>query len=278
MFGWLFRERLDRLWLWIALGFFVLMLTVNGLAGSTTILGGVQTGEVSDIYGNLFAPIGFTFSIWSVIYVLLGVFILRSFKVIKPRKPQLKNKEMNQLVVLFTLSSILNATWLLMWQYQLMTLSVVVMICLLITLVKIVNLLHKQKMSLGEYVTVRAPFSVYLGWISVATIANITAWLVSIEWDGFGIADPTWMVVVLIVGALIALIKGTMKRDPVYVAVFIWAYFGILYKHMSEAGFNGEYSQVIVALVILLPILAMTAVQLIREHEHAQDFGKLLTK
>lgn len=278
MFGWLFRERLDRLWLWIALGFFVLMLAVNGLAGSTTLLGGVNTGEVSDIYGNLFVPTGFTFGIWGVIYVLLGLFVLRSFKVIEPKKPQLKNKEMNRLIVLFTLSSILNASWLMMWQYQLMSLSVVVMICLLITLIKIGNLIQKEKMSLGEYALVRVPFSVYLGWISVATIANITAWLVSIKWDGFGIPDATWTILVLIVGALIALFKGNIKHDPVYVAVFVWAYIGILFKHMSEAGFNGEYTQVIVTLVILLPVLVMTMVQLVREHEHTAELHKLLTK
>jgi hypothetical protein len=278
MFGWLFRERLDRLWLWIALGFFVLMLGMNALAGGTTLLGGLQTGDVSDLYSNLFTPAGFTFSIWSLIYLLLGLFILRTFKVIEPKKPQLKNKEMNQLVVLFTLTSILNATWLVMWQYQLMTLSTFVMICLLITLIKINNLLHKQKMSLGEYTLVRVPFSVYLGWISVATIANITVWLVSWNWDGFGLADPTWMVIVLILGALIALVMGYARRDPAYVAVFVWAYFGILYKHMSGEGFDGEYDAVIAALVILLPVLVTTSIQLIREHEHAVSLDKLLTK
>ena len=278
MFGWLFKEKLDKLLLWIALALFVIMLVVNGLAGSTTILGGVQTGEVSGIYANLFAPAGFIFSIWGVIYLLLAVFMLRAFKVIEPKKPQLKNKEMNQLVVLFSLTSILNAVWLLLWQYQILSLSVVVMIGLLITLKKIVALLHGQKMNLGEYAVVRIPFSIYLGWISVATIANVTAWLVSIEWDGLGLADTTWTVVVLIVGALIAVTKGILKRDPLYVAVFIWAYFGILYKHMAESGFGGEYEGVVVTLAILLPVLIMTAVQLIREHEMTSRLAGLIKK
>lgn len=276
MFEWLRKEKPNTLWLWTALALFIVMLIINGIAGSTTILGGVQTGEVSDIYANLFAPTGFTFSIWGVIYLLLAGFMLRAFTILKPQKPVLKNQELNQLLVLFSLTSILNASWLLLWQYQLLTLSVVVMVGLLITLIKAVVLLHKQKMSLSEYALVRVPFSVYLGWISVATIANITAWLVSLNWDGFGIPDATWTVIVLIIGAIIAVVMGIMKRDPLYMAVFVWAYFGILYKHMSETGFNAEHGEVIVALAILLPVLVTTIIQLLREHEQIAALMKLL--
>lgn len=278
MFGWFVREKLDRLWLYIALSAFVVILVVNGLAGGTTLLGGVQTAEVSDIYGNLFAPAGFTFSIWGVIYVLLGVFMARSFGLIKTTKPQLKNKEMNDLVALFTVSSLLNAAWLLVWQFQYLTLSVAIMVCLLVILTKIMQLLRTQKMSLGDYACIRVPFSVYLGWISVATIANITSWLVSIEWDGFGVPDATWMVIVLIVGALIGVIKSIANRDPVYGMVFIWAYVGILYKHMSSSGFDGQYSEIIVTLSILLPVLVSVVIGLLREHEQAQAFVKQLAR
>src|SRR5690606_21511929 len=94
MFEWLRNEKPNTLWLWTALVLFIVMLIINGIAGSTTILGGVQTGEVSDIYANLFAPTGFTFSIWGVIYLLLAGFMLRAFTILKPQKPVLKNQEL----------------------------------------------------------------------------------------------------------------------------------------------------------------------------------------
>lgn len=262
------KERLNVRWLWGALGAFIVMLVVNGLAGGTTVLGGVQTGEVSDIYANLFAPAGLTFSIWGVIYLLLIVFLLRVFMVIQPKKPMLKAKVMNKLLVLFTVSSLLNGAWLLAWQYQVLWLSVLVMVGLLVTLIRTVNLLHGQKMSRSEYALVRVPFSVYLGWISVATIANVTAWLVSLGWDGFGLSDGVWTVVMLIVGALVAVVTALARRDPLYIAVFVWAYFGILFKHVSASGFGAEHLEVVVGLAILMPVLITTTIQLVREHEH----------
>lgn len=268
MFDWLKKEKVNMKQLWLALAAFVVMLVVNGLAGSTTLLGGVQTNEVSDIYANLFVPAGFIFSIWGVIYLLLVVFLLRAFMVIRPKKPALKAGVMSRVLMLFSVSSLLNAAWLLAWQYQVLWLSVLVMVGLLVTLIRIVNLLHGQKMSRSEYALVRVPFSVYLGWISVATIANVTAWLVSLGWDGFGLSDGVWTVVMLVVGALVAVVTALARRDPLYIAVFVWAYFGILFKHVSASGFGAEHLEVVVGLAILMPVLIITTIQLVREHEH----------
>src|SRR5690606_27262092 len=108
MFDWLKKEKVNMKQLWLALAAFVVMLVVNGLAGSTTLLGGVQTNEVSDIYANLFVPAGFIFSIWGVIYLLLVVFLLRVFMVIRPKKPVLKAGVMSRVLMLFSVSSLLN--------------------------------------------------------------------------------------------------------------------------------------------------------------------------
>lgn len=276
MFDWLKRDRATKKWLWVSLAAYVVMLVVNGLAGSTTLLGGIQTGEVSDIYENLFTPAGFTFSIWSVIYLLLALFLLRAFDVIKTKKPRLKADVMDRLLVLFTMSSVFNVLWLFAWQYQVMWLSVLVMLALLLTLSGIVRMLHLQKMSVGEYALARMPFSVYTGWISVATIANIAAWLVSVEWGGLGYSDAAWTVVVLVLAGLVAATKGLMRHDPLYILVFVWALIGILYKHMSEAGYAGAYSEVIVTIATIMPILALLAIQLLREHELGTELAKLL--
>lgn len=259
------KKRLSKQWLWGALAAYVVMLVVNSLAGSTTFIGGIQTGDVSDIYANLFAPAGFTFSIWGVIYLLLAGFLLRAFGVIRTRKPQIKPDAMNQALMYTAVTSALNVLWLLAWQYQVLWLSVIIMLGLLVALIRVVTLLHSTPMSRAEYWLVRVPFSVYLGWISVATIANVTAWLVSVGWNGFGVSEGAWTIIVLIVGGVIALLHGFAKRDAAYVAVFVWAYFGILFKHLSEGGFDLAYPSVIVSLAVLLPVLAMTTVQLIRE-------------
>ena len=158
MAGWLMKKELERKWLWGSLAAFIAMLVVNALAGSTKLIGGVNTAEVSDTYANLFAPAGFTFGIWGVIYLLLTVFMLRAFEVFKSKKPQVKPDSMNQLLMLFTVSSVLNVAWLLAWQYKVLWLSVLIMISLLLVLKRIVALLHSHKLSLGEYMMVRVPF------------------------------------------------------------------------------------------------------------------------
>lgn len=258
MFGWFSKkEQIDPKWQWAALGTYIAMLVVNGLAGSTTLLGGVDTATVSDNQPNLFAPAGLTFSIWGLIYALLGVFFFRVFAIWKTKKPRLSDNNMNQLLKLFTLSSILNAAWLFAWQYQVFWLSVVLMIGLLATLAVAHDVVTREKMGLSEMVAVRAPFSVYFGWITVATIANITTWLVSLGWRGGGIAEVTWMIVILLAGVAIAATTAWHRQDWMYLAVIIWAYYGIWFKHVSANGYDNQYPGVVMTLVIL--IIAVSA-------------------
>lgn len=231
---------------------FIIMLVINGLAGSTEILGGVATGEVSDTYANLFAPAGFTFSIWGLIYLFLAVFVVRMWRQNLTKAPQLETKQMIRVVRKFTLTSVLNTAWLLAWQYQILWLSVIIMLGLLTTLLFIQRDLSRIPMSRSETIAVRSPFSLYVGWISVATIANITAWLVSIDWRGGGIPESNWTVIILLLGAAVGLATALYRYDWVYLVVFIWAYFGILYKHMAT--FEGQHQNVIITLGISLTV------------------------
>lgn len=165
---------------------YIFMVTLNALS-ITLPLGGITTEGLSEKYGNPFTPAGFTFSIWSVIYTLLLIFsiipLINYFRG-KEQKNKLVNKNMG---FLYALSCLLNGLWILAWQYQYITLSVFVMLGLLVTLIKIHIEIRKSTGGLtwsDKYITFPA-FSIYLGWISVATIANITAWTVSIGWGGW---------------------------------------------------------------------------------------------
>ena len=257
------NTKVEAKWLWGMTSVFVVTLVLNGLAGGTTILGGVDTAAVSDSFPNLFAPSGITFSIWSVIYTLLAGFVAYSFGLGRSKKSPLSTDAHRRIITLLTLNFACNGLWILAWQYKVLWLSVVLMLVLLTTLIKILDILRTIPLKGKEYVLARLPFSIYFGWISVATIANITTWLVSIRWNGFGLRDGVWMVAVLMVGAVIALATTLKNRDPAYLAVFVWAYVGILLKHLSPTGFNGRYPSTVVTLSILLAVFISVIVSLL---------------
>lgn len=265
MFSWLKKqEKVDTRGIIIALVATIAMYIVNGLAGSTTLLGGQDTAAVSDKYANLFAPAGFTFAIWGVIYLLLALFFVRAFGFYKPKKSAIDNHTLNEVVVYVTLSSVLNALWLFAWQFEQLTLSVVLMLLLLVALIRIHRLLVPLKFTdWKEYAMLRLPFSVYFGWITIATIANITTWLVSLGWDRWGQSEGTWMVATLLIGATIVLTTAVRGRDIAYLVVGVWAFAGILYKHLDANAFNGAYPSTIITLAILLAVFISVAIRLV---------------
>jgi len=244
---------------------FVVMLVVNGIAGATTWLNGINTGQVSDSFPNLFAPAGYTFGIWSVIYLLLAAYVVYQLNTKRRMGALLKQSTISAITPLFIASSLINTVWIFAWQYQVMWLSAVLIIGLLVTLILINNRLREQDFSPVERLIVKTPFSIYFGWITVATIANIVTMLVSYSWDGFGMTDLFWMTAISIIGALIGLVVMHRNRDCAYGAVFVWAYMGILVKHISESGWNQEYPVVVGMLVALISVLgAVTLYELMR--------------
>lgn len=259
------NDQIETGWRWGMVGVFAAAMVVNGLAGSTTVLGGVNTAAVSDSYPNLFAPSGVTFAIWGVIYLLLAGFIAYTFGMWRSKKSVLGGRELTAVVRLFTLNLILNAVWILAWQYRVIWLSVLLMVGILLTLIRIVDRLRAYDLRGREYVLARLPFSIYFGWITVAMVANITTWLVSIGWDGSGIRPGAWMVAVLLIAATIGIVTALRNRDWAYLTVFVWAYAGILLKHLSPSGFNGQYPSTIVTLSIVLAVCISLVIQLARE-------------
>lgn len=262
---WKKKEAVSPTLRWSLVAAFAAALVLNGLAAGTTLLGGMMTGQVSDAYPNLFAPVGATFSIWSVIYLLLIAFTVYVFGFGRPKKSALKGETLAKVTRLLSINLLLNGAWILAWQYQVIWLSMLLIVAILVTLVMIVNELRGVELGPREYVMAKLPFSVYFGWITVATIANVTTWLVSIDWNGFGVRDGVWMVAVLLVGAAIALFTANRNRDWAYLAVVVWAFAGILVKHLSPGGFDGDYPSVIVTLTILLSVMVMSALLLVRQ-------------
>jgi len=208
----------------------ILAITVNVLA-STLPLNGQNTGQISDRFQVFFVPAGYVFSIWSLIFIWWIVFAIFQFLPAQKENPRLRN-----LGYWFALSSVFNAAWLFCWHFNLFGLSVLVMLALLGTLImSYVKLdVGRSVVSDGEKWAVDVSFSVYLGWISVATVANITSWLYSINWNGFGIAPQVWAVIMLIVASLIGVMIALSRKDSGYLFVFVWAFAGIAVKQAAE--------------------------------------------
>ena len=234
--------------------FFGLTVVVNSLAGGTTLIGGQVTAAVSDANPTLITPAGYVFSIWGVIYMLLGVFVVYQ------ALPSQQGKEyQSKIGWLFVLSSLINIGWLYLWQFEYLSLSVVLMFLLLATLISIYMRLRigKSAVSLRERLAVQLPFSVYLGWITIASIANVAATLVSIGWDGFGISPETWAILVVAVALIITILMLFTRKDVAYSLVIIWALVGIGIKQSGNQTIVmlAEISAAIVAIALISTIL-----------------------
>ncbi len=206
----------------------VTVLTVNALANALPI-NGLNTGEVSRFYPNLFVPAGFTFSIWSVIYLLMLGFMALSVKWMwnaPTLRPALLAIEISPL---FLVTCILNSGWILVWHHLLVGWSVLIMLAFLSTLIITYLRLQKHRKSVTGYkkIFLYHFFVVYLGWISVATIANITAWLVSLKWSGLGIDPAYWSLTMIAIAIVLAILFVSVRRDHAYGWVIAWALFGI---------------------------------------------------
>ena len=149
----------------------------------------------------------------------------------------------------------LNAAWIFAWHYDLIWLSVLIMIGLLFTLIRIADILRASVLGKKERWMVHLPFSVYFGWITVATIANIIVFLVKINWNRFGLSENIWVVLILLTGALIGILRMHKDRHIAYGLVLIWAYLGILLKHLSADGFDGQYPNIILIIIASLIFL-----------------------
>lgn len=208
--------------------FFILTIFVNFLANYLPI-NDLPTGQVSAVYNNPFTPAGFTFSIWGIIYLFLFIFIIYQF---------IGKGKINQEFSTgpyFIIASIANASWLFLWHYQLIPLSMIVILILPLSLFQIFKRLEQYKSySFKEYIALKLPFSIYSAWVTVASIANLMVLLVYFKNDW----PANFLNIAAIIGILLGLaiaVKILEKyRNIAFALVIVWAYIGIIAAHLSE--------------------------------------------
>ncbi|WP_044879524.1 tryptophan-rich sensory protein [Paenibacillus sp. IHBB 10380] len=227
------------------------MMLINVLVSTTTLVGGRKTGDVSDMYPTYITPAGYAFTIWSVIYILLAGFVIYQFS-----RSNESRDSIQSIGTWFIVSCLLNIAWLLLWQYLYIEISVIAMVLLLLSLMVLyVRTRRISYPTIGEFWFVKLPFSLYLGWICVATILNVSIALTKNEWGAFEISDVTWSVIMLCVGSVLAILVSFPYRDSAFPLVFVWAYIAIAMEHR-------EVDKVFLAACILAAILFLYAIWL----------------
>jgi len=231
-------------------------ILVNALAVLLP-LNGKTTQELSDALPNFFVPAGLTFSIWSIIYILWIVFAVYQARDLF-KKEEIDMPFLSQISGLFILSGVANSAWIFLWHYEYVGYSLLIMVLLLCSLLAIYVRLNigKAMVPMREKLCVHVPFSVYLGWITVATIANVTAFLVSVEWDGFGIDQLTWTILIIAIGTLLTYLMLVLRKDVAFSLVVLWAYLGIWMKRMTQPNTITDMDIATTASIALVLIVA----------------------
>lgn len=230
---------------------FIAVIFVNYLANALP-LNGMQTGQISALYPNYFVPAGFTFAIWGVIYALMALFVFRSLWMLKVKKSQALN-EISKLSGCFILSCVANISWIFAWHYREIFMSLGAMLVLLYSLMKAYLWIHQERSILFGNVF----FSVYLGWISVATIANFTVYLQDNGWAEKFDQPEIWSAVMIVIAFLLAAYMMFRLKDMIFPLVILWAVFGI-YKNVSDSEYqmhSSMVSNVAISVVLLLFVL-----------------------
>ncbi len=248
---------------------YIAVVAVNALANILP-LNNVGTGTLSDEIPNLFVPAGLTFSVWGLIYLLLTVY---SVTVLVQAFRSSTDAWQSADGAIFLLNAAANVGWIFSWHWRVIPLSMLLMLVILGTLIALQernfkkfgtggSLRAKGRVSAFTRFALTVPVNVYLGWISVATIANVTALLVSSGWDGFGIDPRIWTVIVIVAGLVVAL--GLIFRRDALTApmVVVWAYIGIILKRTAvdpDYSLAVWLSAAIAAALIAGIVLARTA-------------------
>jgi tryptophan-rich sensory protein len=224
-------------------------IAFNGLSQSLPI-GGRTSADVSNQYTTFFTPANYAFAIWGVIYLLL-----MGHAIYQALPSQRANPNARKIGWLFILSCVLNCAWITLFQYDQILISAVVIVAFLLTLIAIYVRLDigRARVSTADRLLLHLPFSVYLGWLSVATIANISVLGVAQRWgDLFGIAAPTWAAIMLVVATLLGLIMAVTRRDVGFVLVLVWAFTAIINKQSATPVVTTTASVTVIVLLVVL--------------------------
>ncbi|MFC2122273.1 hypothetical protein ACFLRP_01140 [Bacteroidota bacterium] len=257
-----------KLYAFLNLFGFLGMVVVNALA-TTLPINNKSTGALSDQYPNLFVPAGLTFSIWGVIYLLLAMFVV--YSLITTFRNTQEKVFVEKIGIFFLISCLVNIGWIFAWHYELVALSLLLMLILLASLLTIYLRFNigKSSTTRTERYAIHLPFSIYLGWITIATIANATALLVDIGWNAIGLSEQFWAIAVIAVGIGIALAVLFRRNDIFFGLVVDWALLGILLKRLADNTIPDQ-GVVVVTIVGLALISAAIALQIFRGRVYQQ--------
>lgn len=226
------------------------MFMVNAMANYLPI-NGLNTGEVSALYPNKFVPDGFTFSIWSVIYLWLLVFVGYANNILI-WLPGIDHRydRIVSILPLFWLTCLLNALWIVCWHYLFISASLMVMLMLLATLILIYSRFkkHPAHPRRRDHLLVEIPFIIYLAWISVATITNTTALLVHNQWTGWPLTESTWAILMMLVAMMLGIWMNIKHHRPSFSLVICWALWGIQRAQNGEKTAIGLFALVAIAI------------------------------
>lgn len=248
-------ERKNKAWLNVF--FLVATLVINAL-GATGFINGLSQKEVSDMYPTLITPSPATFSIWSVIYILLIALVV--LMLIK-HQDHYYGKAIDKISFLFWLTCIFNMAWIVLFSYNLIGLSTVVIFALLLTTIFILKEIGKLQTQRRFLLPVT--FGLYSGWLFIATVVNITLWLVKIQWNGFGISSEIWGIIVLLVSIVLTGMVLLSIKNGIFPISIAWAYFGIYNNLLSPEGYNNQYTLLPkVAFIGSVLLIALAAIQL----------------
>ena len=233
---------------------FIGVIAVNALANILPI-NGYNTGQISAFYPNAFVPAGFTFSIWGVIYTLLLTYtIAYTFYTMQRNAPKSVIDFIDKVHPFYLLTCILNMAWIIAWHYLYLGLSLMIMLAFLFTLIKLFITISKEKFELRPFYRfwIYHPFVVYLGWISVATIANFTALFVGIGWQGEPFAPTTWSILLMAIALILGIVLVGLKKEPAYGFVLAWAFYGIYGGQLKDSAAVGYTAAVASSFILAL--------------------------
>jgi hypothetical protein len=246
------------------------MFVINMLA-SVGLINNTTPGALSDKLPNLFVPSGLTFSIWSVIYVLLFLFVAYQIRGSVSRDAQ-DSGYVGKIGWFFVASNVFNIAWIFAWHYELVPLSLVFMILLFFSLLAIYLRLEigdpRKTISLRKRLFYQVPFSVYLGWITVATIANVTAVLVWAGTEPYTEWAVILTVVVIIVATLIATLVLWTRGDIAYGLVIVWALVGIVVKRLDPNYFVELTVATTAGICAAVILIVLTVLFLLRRRQY----------
>jgi hypothetical protein len=232
----------------------VITLIINTL-GAIGFIAGNSQKEVSDMYSTLITPAPATFSIWSVIYLLLIISVI--VMMVKKKDPYYQ-KAVDEVSLLFWISCIMNIAWIICFSFLLIGISLIFIFAFVITLSLILQKL--LKIHTGKRFLLPLTFGIYTGWLFIATVVNAAAWLVKLQWNGFGIPDVIWAIVILIIAVLLIFLVQKRNRNAVFPLPVAWAYLGI-YQSLRALEVGGDVIVQIVALAGMVVLIGLAAIQ-----------------